>query len=528
MMTSPLIEARQLTIQADLRILLENCNFKIYPHEITLLVGASGSGKTILMKLLAGLILKNHPNLRISGEILLSGKDILRWRHHHLCNSIGIVFQDYGLFDTYSISQNLDFAFAHSQRRVPREERKSMTQIFTEKLDIDPDLAIRHASGGQKRRIAIARTLAYNPDIIIYDEPISGLDPQMSKNVAQLIRKTHKGFSKQSSIVVTHDYEEFLPLVDRILFLDPQARSIQEVSRDELHRLISDGRFQAPALPAPPKNRVAWFRQKGELFLTQTTDWTRRIITGSLQSLWRLLPIWKSPKWGLRFFFHYLRLLSFFASVLYVCTAGAIIGFVSSYFSFKFLPYKFITEPLITSEVLEALGYGLYRIMIPIMVSVLVAARSGAAVASDIGNRVYLQETESIKSMGASPSAYLQTGVVYASLWALPFLTFLAFLCARFFCLLVFISMHPDYNIIQADAIFHGLLREIDSVFFRGTDWILSKSLVCGFGIANICYLVGSKPKSSARDISHDITLTVILSTLFVMLTHLIFALLEF
>jgi ABC-type multidrug transport system ATPase subunit len=526
-MKTPLIVISHLSVQSRERTLLEDVSLEIYAGEITLLVGRSGSGKTVLMKILSGLITPSTPPFTISGSIRLEGREILSGFWRRRVAPVGIVFQDYGLMDNYSLLQNLEFAFAHSPFQIPGEQRKNIALRLQQKLELDLSLPIRHASGGQKRRIAIARTLAYNPEIIIYDEPTSGLDTHMGRKVAQLIRSTHEVFAKKSTLVVTHQYEDFLPLVDRVLFLDPGARTIREVATHELTQLTQKEDIgETPSQPG--KGKWAQLGERCAGFFAGTTSWCWRGFFFLFVALLRLLPYWHSPLWGMRFYAHYLRMVSFLSAILYIGMSGIIIGFVGAYFTFKFLPYSQFTKPLITEDILAALGYGFYRIIIPILTSVLVAARCGAAVTSDVGNRVYLQEIDAMRSLGASPSCYLQTGIIYAFLVGLPLLTLLAFFLARTVCLWVFLFMHPQYNAVLADAIFHSFLREGGMTFFKGTHWVMAKELVCGLGLANICYWMGLRSKSSTRDISKDITLAVIWGTLFVLLTHLVFALLEF
>ena len=524
-MSEALITVKNLCIRTETRSILAQTNFQINKGKITLLIGGSGGGKTVLLKILSGLLHKSHPSFYIDGEILFEDKNILQWQNRKKAEDVGIVFQDYGLLDNYSIAQNIDFAFCHSRNKIPVKQRKAMFQHLTKKLSINPDLHIQHASGGQKRRIAIARTLAYNPEVIVYDEPTAGLDPQMAQNVAQLIQKTHNDFNKQGTLIVTHDYEEFLPIADHVLFLDPSKKRVYEVSKEQLQELITAGYLQVPMEKQQQQNK--WLRQ-AEHFFIATCNWSVQTPIRLAQAVMRILPLWRSYKWGARFFIHYLKMLSFLSSILYLAMAGAIIGSVCAYFSFKFLPYRHITRQLITEDVLTALGFGLYRVIIPIFASILIAARSGAAVASDIGNRVYLQETDSMRSMACAPSSYLQTGSILAFLVSIPLLTFMTFLVARFFCLGVFSIMHPEYHPILGDAIFHKLLREGSGFFYKGTGWLIAKSLVCGWGLANICYYIGMRAKSSAKDISRDITFTVIWGTLFVMITHAAFAFLEF
>ncbi|WP_372367969.1 ATP-binding cassette domain-containing protein [Candidatus Uabimicrobium sp. HlEnr_7] len=524
-MSEALITVKNLSIRTETRSILSQANFQINKGKITLLIGGSGGGKTVLLKILSGLLRKNHPSFYIEGEVLLNNKNILQWKNYSQTDDVGIVFQDYGLLDDYSISQNIDFAFCHSRSKVPVKQRKAMFQHLTEKLSVNPKLPIQHASGGQKRRIAIARTLAYNPDVIIYDEPTAGLDPKMAQNVAQLIQKTHCDFNKQSSIIVTHDYQEFLPIADHVLFLDPSKKRVYEVSKEQLQELINAGYLQVPIEAPSQKNKLT---QKLEHLFISTCNWSIQTPLRLAQSVMRTLPLWRSYKWGTRFFLHYCKMLAFLSSIFYLAMAGAIIGSVSAYFSFKFLPYRHITRQLITEDVLTALGFGLYRVIIPIFASILIAARSGAAVASDIGNRVYLQETDSMRSMSCAPSSYLQTGSTLAFLVSVPILTLMTFAVARFFCLVVFSIMHPEYHPVLGDAIFHKLLRDGNGFFYLGTSWLIAKSLVCGWGLANICYYIGMRAKSSAKDISRDITFTVIWGTLFVMVTHAAFAFIEF
>lgn len=529
-MKDRLITVSHLTVVSDSKTLLQDMNLEIYAGEITLLVGRSGSGKTVFMKILAGLIGKDSSHFDISGSVKVGNQELLQVLPGIGSRRVpvGIVFQDYGLMDNHSLEQNLDFAFAHSPFPIPRQQRQAITARLQQKLDLPSNLSIRHASGGQKRRMAIARTLAYNPEIIIYDEPTAGLDPQMARKVAGLIRNTHETFAKKSSIVVTHQYEDFLPFVDRILFLDSHAKTIVEVNAGELYGRIQKDEIPVASLPPqkPAMHRQAIQEIARFFAATGTLSW--RLLLAMLLALSRLLPYWRSPKWGTRFLWHYGKLVSFLSSILYIGMAGLIIGFVGAYFTFKFLPYSQFTKPLITEDVLAALGYGLYRIIIPIFTAVLVAARCGAAVTSDIGNRVYLQEIDAMRSLGASPSSYLLTGLIYAFLIGVPLLTMIAFGLARLVAIVVFLLMHPQHNAVFVDAIFHGFLRHGDSAMFQGTQWVIYKQLVCGFGLANICYAIGMRAKASTQEISRDITSAVIWGTIFVLMTHLVFALLEF
>src|SRR5207244_13496183 len=97
-------------------------------------------------------------------------------------------------------------------------------------------------------------------------------------------------------------------------------------------------------------------------------------------------------------------------------------------------------------NLLNALGFALYRILVPVLVTVLIAARCGAAVASDVGGKVYGQQVDAMRALNAKPAAYLYTGILHAFLLGTPLLVFLAFLAARFTSVVIFTATHPQYG----------------------------------------------------------------------------------
>ncbi|MBU1430172.1 ATP-binding cassette domain-containing protein [Myxococcota bacterium] len=524
------IKISNLTIEVSGNTLIKNQSLDIYDGEIILLIGGSGSGKSVFMKVLTGLIDHNSSNVSIQGAIEIEGRDYLSNSYvFRKKNPIGIVFQDGALFDRYTIDQNLDFAFNHSPHKISKEEKLNLKLNLLKELEIDASTSIRYASGGQKKRIAIARTLAYNPNIVIYDEPTAGLDPYSSKKAANLIKSTHKLFKKSCSIIVTHQYEDFLPFVDRILLLDSQNKKIVEIPMHQFEALIQDDIFKSEIKSDELHTHILKRITKNTAnILEKTTFLFLLSLKLIISSLFRTIPLWKSQKWGLRFLFHYIKLTSFLSSVIYVSMASIIIGFVGSYFTFKYLPYSYYTKPLITEEVLGVLGFALFRIVIPLIIAILLAARSGAAVASDIGNRVYLQELDAISSLGGSPKSYIHTNVIYSYILSVPLLTLMGFYLSKAVCIAVFLYLHPSFNLIWADSIFNMYLNDTTSSFLIGADWLIFKQVVSGWGLANIVYFIGSRPKYTSSDISKDITMSIILGTLFVLITHMVFALFEF
>ena len=142
---------------------------------------------------------------------------------------IGIVFQQFALFDELSPTENVQFALDHRNDRTIGLPANQSRQ-WLEELGVPAKTPVAALSGGQKQRLAIARTLAANPDIILYDEPTSGLDAASGGKVAELIRHTHDTYHR-TSIIVTHDYETLIPIADEVLLLDSETRLLVPVPR---------------------------------------------------------------------------------------------------------------------------------------------------------------------------------------------------------------------------------------------------------------------------------------------------------
>ncbi len=208
----------------------------------------------------------------------------------------------------------------------------------------------------------------------------------------------------------------------------------------------------------------------------------------------RLVPRWSSVPWGLRTLLHYLRLVAGPSAWLYVAIAGAIAGFVSTYFTFRFLPYREYTEPLLIENLLQSLGFLLFRVLVPVLATVLIAARCGAAVASDVGGKVYGQQLDALRSFGAEPKRYLLTGILYAFLLGTPLLVGISFLAARLTSLAVFTATHPELGPFFWESHFHRELLVPGQLFYAGAGWLLAKVLCCAAGMAWIAYDRGSRP----------------------------------
>jgi ABC-type multidrug transport system ATPase subunit len=522
------VEIKDLTIRAGSRTLLEGAAARFEPGQVTLIVGPSGAGKSTLLRLLAGLLGEGDEGILASGCLEIDGREVsTRVRRR----SLGVVFQSHALFDELSPLANVRLAEAHRRRQRLTAGREDSPQALLRELRVPHDVRTSALSGGQRQRLAIARTIANDPDVILYDEPTTGLDAATAGEVASLIRSTHASHPK-TSIVVTHDYEALAPIADRIYLLDPRTRSLREIKRDQWQRLRDelspvaqeetdkDGLTRAAKLTA----------QAGKLAVRvgDVLAATTRTVEQTLLTPLALLPVWRHPLWGSRFLGHYLRLVAGPSAWAYLAISGIIIGYVTTYFTFRFLPYAGYTKPLLIEDLLMSMGFALYRILVPVLSTILVAARCGAAVASDVGGKSYGRQLDALRTLGVSPRGYLLTPILYSFLLGVPLLTLIGYATASLTSLVVFSAAHPDRGPDFWQLYFHWRLDVPQQFLFLGTWWLLSKLLLCALGIGLIAYHRGARPKHSHRDVSDSITSTILWSTLYVLTVHFAFAFFEF
>ncbi len=230
MSENTLIEVNNLTFKRGERIIYDNLNLRVQKGKITAIMGPSGIGKTTLLKLIGGQLQPEQ------GEILFDGADICRMSNGELYEvrqRMGMLFQSGALFTDISTFDNVAFPI-REHTRLPEDLIHKIVLMKLEAVGLRgaADLMPSELSGGMARRAALARTIALDPDLIMYDEPFTGQDPISMGVIISLIKRLNEAL-QLTSIVVSHDVQEVLSIAD-YAYIIADKRIIAEGTAEQL------------------------------------------------------------------------------------------------------------------------------------------------------------------------------------------------------------------------------------------------------------------------------------------------------
>lgn len=212
-----MIDVKLLNKSFGDRIILNNVSFDVLEGQSLAIVGQSGTGKSVLLKNIIGLMQPDSGEVWIDDELIsgMTFRELQKVR-----TKIGMVFQSGALFDSLSVGQNIGFGLGKLTNLTPDEQKN---RIFESLVDVNlegtEDLMPSELSGGMKKRVGIARAIAIRPKYLFYDEPTTGLDPIMTDIINKLILKFQKSYNI-TTVIVTHETRTIFDVAERVIMLN--------------------------------------------------------------------------------------------------------------------------------------------------------------------------------------------------------------------------------------------------------------------------------------------------------------------
>ena len=215
------IEVKNLKKSFNGNIVLKNINFKLFEGESLAVIGASGSGKSVLLKNIIGLLTPDNGSIEINNTNIVN---LPRVKKENLLQDLGITFQHGALFDSLKNWENIVFK-VKNREKLSNKKAEILALSIIKNLGLEPkilNLYPSEISGGMQKRIAIARAICGNPKILLFDEPTSGLDPVTGSLIDKLIIRAVKTVGG-SAITITHDMSSVCRIADKVILIDNQT-----------------------------------------------------------------------------------------------------------------------------------------------------------------------------------------------------------------------------------------------------------------------------------------------------------------
>ncbi len=442
-----------------------------------LLVGKSGGGKSSLVRLCVGLFDPREPLPRTKGGFDCLGESVVSGPSRALRKRMAAILQEEGLLDELTPRQNVELAL----RAAGRSKRLAPALLAQVGLDPLPD-RVASMSGGMRKRLAVARALAAEPEALFCDEPTAGLDSQSAAQIAALLRLAHDSSPGRTTIVVTHDLAAFDGLHDGILELDRSTRTLSM-------RTAGDAATD-PVVVGPLPDR------ESENNLVHAMRHATLAVGGLAHTF--AVSVLRLPPFEMRSTLRSVVECSL-SPLPFVAGASAAIGGIATFFALRNNPVDGGFE----AEILQGTGKVLVSVLVPLLCAFFFVARIAAGATARLGTMTRNHQVMALRMMGIDPADYLLTPLVWGMVLGLPVATFVG---------AVFASLA---GLIAAQAVSGTSTLGFVQTWFRDVDPLdlkaaLGKAALSGYLVALVCYHLGSGPKRSGADVGEAVNRAIV------------------
>ena len=530
--------------------LYQRCDLSAQQGEIVLLLGPSGAGKSLLTNyllnittplsetLLIGSLGKDQPP---SIKITLDDDqeiEVLADRYpEQMRGRVGVMFQSLALLEDLTVIENL--RFARDQSRQPKHG--AVWRAWLEDTLRDLKLAetllnepVSSLSGGQRQRVALARMLAFQPEIMIFDEPTSALDPISADQAVRLIRDGHHKNHTALTLIITHDYERFLSIADRVWFLSQERTFL-----DELPPASAESYKERLARPRTPDVRPLSVNElvahEADILDRRWTQHVPQLLdtmnqgVKSLKSPWFRVYLWR--------FFKRIVL----QGLPFHLIAGFGLGAVATYFSFNLELGSVTVEsvgdvevstfvlPTFFEQMLSGFGVVMYRALIPLFTCICVAARAGTAVTAylsemrDSGKRQW----EALENFGVPPLWFFVPQLIICFGVGCCVLSYTAFWLASAGSLLVSMVTNPLCTFYVWRDTYWAALHPRSIFWFEGSELFIAKTVLAGVCIALISAYYGARPRKTSLETMANLSGANVMSVLVILAVFFVLLMIE-
>ncbi|MCC6782912.1 MAG: ABC transporter permease [Planctomycetes bacterium] len=498
--SSPAIELRGFGLtyrgRAGDRTVFVDVDLAVPRGAFLLLVGESGSGKSTLLRLLCGLWESREPSPRVRGTVRVLGETISKRYPHRLHGPVQAVLQDEGLLDELSPRGNVELAL-HVARRSPVIALGLLAQVG---LDAPP-ASTSELSGGMRKRVAVARALGGEPELLFFDEPTAGLDAESARAIARLLVETHRATAgKRTTIVITHDLRAFENLHDGYLHIEPASRSMRLLPPND--PLLRDRSATRPERSVVDGLDLRWVQR----LLLEASDFA----TASFLTIWRIVPRW--PELASRTLWRYAL-----EAVAFVAIGCATVGGLATFFALRNNPL----EGAFTGALITGAGKVLVAVLIPLLAGFFFTARIAAGAAARLGTMKRTGQIDALKMMGVRPSDYLLIPLVWAIGVALPIVT----ACGIAFAALASLIASRIVTGISPHGWARAFVFELDRADLR---FVALKAMVSAILVAIVTYHLATGPKRSGLDVGRSVNGSIVFGMTAVLGVHAFLTLLQY